>query len=139
MVYNSYKIGKAYDRLSQNPYQGSGSDVIARMRNHNGEPVVLQRGEAIKGPDGNVIASGNELKRAVGTDSNYGLNKGIYKHGVSREDVQEIPRIIQKKPVETNNYGQNVYLVRSKDGTFKVVTSLKDGDNIVSSMYYPTR
>ena len=41
MAYNGYKIGKAYDKLSVDPYQGNGSDVIARMRNHNGEPVVL--------------------------------------------------------------------------------------------------
>ena len=139
MAYNGYKIGKAYDRLSQNPYQGNGSDVIARMRNHNGEPVVLQRGEAIKGPNGEVIAGGGALKQATGTKSNYGLDKGIYKHGVSRTDAQRIPRIIQQKPVETNEFGQNEYIARSKNGPFRVVTSPKDGESIISSTYYVER
>ena len=106
------------------------------MKNHNGEPVILQRGEAIRGQNGRVITSGNELKRAVGTKSNYGLDKGIYKHEVSRADAQRIPRIIQQRPVETNNYGQNVYLVKSKYGVFRVVTSPKDDENIISTMYY---
>ena len=122
--------------LIDNPYQGSGSDVIARMKNHNGEPVILQRGEAMPGENGEVIASGGKLKRATGTESNYGLDKGIYKHDVSRADAQRIPRIIQQKPVETNNYGQNVYLVKSKNGAFRVVTSPKDDENIISTMYY---
>ena len=109
------------------------------MKNHNGDPAILQRGEAIRDANGNIVVYGNDLKRATGTLRNYGLNKIIYKHGVSREDVQRIPRIIQQKPVDTNNYDQNVYLARSKNGTIKVVTSLKDSDNIISTTYYPTR
>ena len=135
MAYNGYKIGQAYDKLSVDPYQGSGSDIIARMRNHNGEPVILQRGEAIRGPNGNIIASGNELKKAVGTKSNYGLNKGIYKHGVSREDAQKIPRIIQQRPVQTNEFRQNEYIAQSKKGPFRVVTSPKDSANIIPKSY----
>jgi hypothetical protein len=136
MAYNGYKIGKKYDQLTDNPFQGNGTDIVARMKNHNGEPVVLQRGEAIRGPNGEVITSGKDLKRATGTERNYGLDKGIYKHEVSRADAQRIPRIIQQKPVETNNYGQNVYLVKSKNGAFRVVTSPKDDENIISTMYY---
>ena len=139
IAYNGYKIGKKYDKLKQDPFQGSGTDVIARMKNHNGDPAILQRGEAIRDANGNIVVYGNDLKRATGTLRNYGLNKIIYKHGVSREDVQRIPRIIQQKPVDTNNYDQNVYLARSKNGTIKVVTSLKDSDNIISTTYYPTR
>ena len=56
-------MSKAYDRLQQNPYQGQGSDVIARMRNHAGEPVVLQRGEAIPDNMGNPIVHGKALGR----------------------------------------------------------------------------
>ena len=139
IAYNGYKIGKKYDQLVEDPFQGNGNDVIARMKNHNDEPVVLQRGEAIQGPNGRVITSGNELKRVVGTKRNYGLDKGIYKHEVSREDAQRIPRIIQQKPMETNSYGQNVYLVRSKNGAFRVVTSPKDDENIIATMYYVDR
>ena len=135
VAYNGYKIGKAYDRLQQNPYQGQGSDVIARMRNHAGEPVVLQRGEAIPDNMGNPIVYGRDLKRATGTYRNYGLDKGIYKHGISREDAQKIPKIINNNPAETNSYGQNIYLVRSKNGVLRVVTSPQNGDNIIASMY----
>ena len=136
MAYNGYKIGKAYDRLSQNPFQGNGSDIIARMRNHVGEPVMLQRGEAIPDNMGNPIVHGNDLKRGTGTYSNYGLNKAIYRHGISREDTQRIPKIIHNKPTETNNYGQNIYLVRSKNGMLRVITSPQNDDNIIASMYY---
>ena len=136
MAYNSYKIGKAYDKLSVDPYQGNGSDIIARMRNHNGEPVVLQRGEAIPGENGKVIVHGKSLGRETGSVQNYGLDKFIYRHDIGRSDVQRIPRIIQQKPVETSNYGQNVYLVRNSDGTLRLVTSpIKEGST-VTSMYY---
>lgn len=60
--------GITYGGLQQNPYQGQGSDVIARMRNHAGEPVVLQRGEAIPDNMGNPIVYGNDLKRASGIE-----------------------------------------------------------------------
>jgi len=136
MLYQGHKIGNAYDQLKENPFQGSGSDVIAKMKNHNGESVVLQRGEALPSESGAPIVYGRTLQKATGTQRNYGLDKGIYKHDVSRADAQRIPRIVRDQPVETNNYGQNVYLVRSKNGELKVVTSLKDGDNIISSMYY---
>ena len=65
MAYNGYKIGKAYDKLSVDPYQGNGRDIIARMRNHNGEPVVLQRGEAIPGENGQPVVYGENLRRAT--------------------------------------------------------------------------
>ena len=95
IAYNGYKIGKKYDQLVDDPFQGNGTDVVARMKNHNGEPVVLQREEAIQGPNGRVITSGKYFKRATSTERNYGLDKGIYKHEVSRADAQRIPRIIQ--------------------------------------------
>ncbi|MBR1398982.1 MAG: hypothetical protein IJ564_02255 [Alphaproteobacteria bacterium] len=139
MAYNGYKIGKSYDKLKENPYQGSGSDIIVRMKNHNGEPVVLQRGEAIKDAKGNVIASGNDLKHVTGSKSNYGLNKGIYRHDVAREDVKKIPRMIQQQPVETNSFGQYEYLRQTERGPFRVVTSPKDDENIISTMYYVDR
>ena len=56
--YNSWQIGRAYDRLKENPFKGGGKDVITKMKNHNGENVLLQRWEAIKGEDGRVIVQG---------------------------------------------------------------------------------
>ncbi|MBO6281903.1 MAG: hypothetical protein J6N49_05175 [Alphaproteobacteria bacterium] len=136
MAYNGYKIGKAYDKLTADPFQGNGRDVIARMRNHNGEPVVLQRGEAIKGPNGEVIVHGKSLGRETGSVQNYGLDKFIYRHRIGRADAQKIPRIIQQKPFESNEFGQNVYLVRNYDGTLRLVTSPVEEGSTVASMYY---
>ena len=42
-------IWKESSDIIKNPYQGRGSDIIAKMKNRNGETVLLQRGEAIMG------------------------------------------------------------------------------------------
>ena len=137
VAYNGYKIGKAYDRLQQNPYQGQGSDVIARMRNHAGEPVVLQRGEAIPDNMGNPIVHGKALGRETGTVQNYGLDKAIYRHDISRQDAQRIPKIIKEQPVETNQFGQKVYVVKDNDGTIRLITSPTPNGTTISSIYRP--
>ena len=140
MAYNGYKIGKAYDRLSQNPYQGNGSDVIARMRNHNGEPVILQRGEVIQGENGQPVVYGKNLRRATGTLRNYGLDKIIHKHNMPRDEVVRIPRYLkQNQPLEVSPRGQNVYAIQQPNGEIRLITTPKNGENIVSSMYYLNR
>ena len=140
MAYNGYKIGKAYDKLTADPFQGNGSDVIARMRNHNGEPVILQRGEAIKGPNGQPIVHGKSLGRATGSSRNYGLDKIIHKHNMPRDEIVRIPRYLrQNQPLEVSPRGQNVYAIRQPNGEIRLVTTPKDGENIVSSMYYLDR
>ena len=134
--YNAYQIGRAYDRLQKDPFQGSGRDVITRMKNHNGETVMLQRGEAIPGENGTVVASGgNAFKRLTGTERNYGLNKAMYKHDVSRKEVTNIPRYIRKKPVKTTSWGQDVYELSRPDGNYRVVISSTPKGKTVSSMY----
>ena len=133
--YNAYQIGRAYDRLQKDPFQGSGRDVIARMKNHNGETVMLQRGEVLKKDDGSIIASGKSLGRVTGTERNYGLNKAIYKHDVPREQVTRIPKTIKGKPVETTDLGQDVYMYKARDGNYRVVTSSTPKGKTVSSMY----
>lgn len=133
--YNAWKIGRAYDRLKQNPFSGSGQDVVARMKNHNGETVMLQRGEVIRGADGQITASGKDLRRATGSERNYGLNKAIYKHDVPRGEVTRLPKYIKNKPVESSSWGQNVYEVSRPDGRYRVVTSTTPKGKTVASMY----
>lgn len=135
MIYNGYKIGKSYDKLKENPFEGSGQDVIAKMKNHNGENVLLQRGEAIRGENGEIIAAGNELKQATGTRRNYGLNKAIYKHDMNKAQVQQIPRYIKKQPVEVSPRGQDIYVTMTSEGEIKVVATPKNGTKIISSMH----
>ena len=132
---NAWKIGQAYDRLKQNPFSGSGQDVIAKMKNHNGETVMLQRGEVIRGADGQIAASGKDLYKATGTRRNYGLNKAIYKHDVPRGEVTRLPKYIKNKPVESSSWGQNVYEVSRPDGRYRVVTSTTPKGKTMSSMY----
>ena len=133
--YNAWQIGRAYDKLRKDPFIGNGKDVIAKMKDHNGENVLLQRGEVIRGRDGNIKASGNDLLRETGTKRNFGLNKAIYKHDITKEQATKIPRYIRGNPVETNQYGQSVYEIKRPDGNFRIVTSSKDADKILSSMY----
>ena len=136
MAYNGYKIGKAYDRLQQNPFQGNGSDIIARMKNHQGDKVILQRGEAIPDSMGNPIVHGRALQRETGTYRNYGLDKAIYRHNILRQDAKRIPQIIRNKPVEISPRGQNIYIVKGKNGNFEVVTSPTSNGVTISSTYY---
>ena len=117
----------------------NGGDVIAKMKNHNGEPVVLQRGEAISGENGNVIVSGRPLQHQTGTARNYGLNKIIYKHGVPRGEVVKIPRYIKDNPLEITPRNQSVYSVKKIDGEMRVITTPRNGYETISSMYSKTR
>lgn len=140
MMYNGYKIGKKYDQLVDNPYQGNGIDVIVTMKNHKGEPVVLQRGEAIRGPNGEVLTSGKNLQRATGTERNYGLDKIIYKHEMPRNEVTQIPRYIkQNQPVEISQRGQNIYVIQKPNGEIKIVTTPRGNYSTISSMYIKDR
>ncbi len=139
-AYNGYKIGKAYDRLQQNPYQGQGSDVIARMRNHAGEPVVLQRGEAIPDNMGNVLTSGKKLWHTTGTERNYGLNKIMYKHEMPKNEVTQIPKYIRNNtPIEITSRGQKIYAVLEPDGEIRIVTTPRAIGETISSMYFKTK
>jgi len=136
MVYNGYKIGKQYDKLSINPYQGKGSDVIARMKNHKGDPVILQRGEAIRGENGEVIVYGKNLRREAGTERNYGLDKIIYKHEMPRNEVTRIPRYIkQNDPVEISQRGQNIYAIQRPCGEIRIATTPQKGYHTIATMY----
>ena len=137
--YNVWQIGRAYDKLSKNPYIGSGKDVITKMKNHKGETVLLQRGEAIPGEGGKTIVYGRELKRATGTERNYGLNKAIYKHGMTREQVKEIPYNIKTEPVEVSGRGQDIYQTYMGQDKIKTVASKYGKQKTISSLYKDIR
>ena len=139
MAYNGYKIGKAYDKLKKDPYSGSGSDVIAKMKDHRGESVVLQRGEAIRGSNGEVIVHGKTLKREAGTERNYGLDKIIHKHDVPRSEVIKLPRYIKKEPVEITSRNRNIYSINTQNGEIITSTTPRDNYRTISSMYKKTK
>ena len=110
------------------------------MKNRNGETVLLQRGEAIMGDNGMpIVSGGNAFKRLTGTERNYGLNKAIYKHNITREQAKMIPKYLRKYPTESNLYGQDVYNFQTLQGNLRLVTSPKDGTKTLSSMYFVDR
>ena len=110
------------------------------MKNRNGETVLLQRGEAIMGDNGMpIVSGGNAFKRLTGTKSNYGLNKAIYKHNITKEQAKMIPRYLRQYPTESNLYGQDVYNFQTLQGNLRLVTSPKDGTKTLSSMYFVDR
>lgn len=137
--YNTWQIGRAYDRLTKNPYQGKGTDVITKMKNHNGDTVVLQRGEAIPGENGRVIVHGKALQREAGTQRNYGLNKSIYKHDMDRSQVTKMPKMLKEQPVNINEYGQHTYENITPKGNVRLVSTPVKGKRIISSMYIVDR
>ena len=140
MAYNGYKIGNKYNKLLDNPFQGNGTDIIATMKNHAGEPVVLQRGEAILGEHGNVITSGRPLQHITGTSRNYGLDKIIYKHNMPRNEVTQIPKYIKNnEPIEVTSRNQHVYAIKGPNGETRIVTTPQDSYRTISSMYIKSK
>lgn len=54
-----------------------------------------------------------------------------------KNEVIRIPKYLrQKQPVEINSRGQNVYTIQKPNGEIRLVTTPKEGENIISSMYY---
>ncbi len=113
--------------------------INCRLGMRTAKTVVLQRGEATVGENGNVIVSGRPLQHQTGTARNYGLNKIIYKHGVPRGEVVKIPRYIKDNPLEITPRNQSVYSVKKIDGEMRVITTPRNGYETISSMYSKTR
>lgn len=107
------------------------------MKMRNQPPVDLQRGEAIIDEYGNLITSGSTLKKATGTKKNYGLLKLKLKHNMSKEDLQQIPKIIRKnKPIEISEFGQKIYRIPNPKGNDIILALSPQGNKyVVVSMY----
>lgn len=140
MAYNGYKIKKAYDRLNQDPFSGKGSDIIAKMKNHEGQPVVLQRGEAMLDENGTIVTSGRPLQHVTGTARNYGLNKIIYKHNMPREEVAQLPKLLKNnQPAKISPRNQHIYVLQRPNGETFIATTPKQNIRTISSMYVKTK
>ena len=137
--YNAWRIGRAYDRLRDNPFSGSGQDIIAKMKDYNGDTVTLKQGEIIKDETGNPIVSGRVLKRATGTERNYGMIKAIRKHGMTRKQLEQIPRYVKRTPSEITGRNQDIYIEKTADGELHLVASPDGADKTISSYYVRTR
>lgn len=138
-ITDAYKIGKGYDVLKTNPIAGNAQDVVTNINLRYQAPVKLQRGEAIIGENGKVIVQGKKLGRETASKRNYGLNKIIYKHELTKEQAQQIPRILRKnKPDQITPNGQYIYNIKDQSGKdFRIVISTKDGERFIATAYYP--
>ncbi len=133
------QIAQQYKALKKNPLRGNADDVMATIHIENEDPVTLKRGAAIvRGKD--TITSGNILRSEAGTRRNYGLNKAIYKHDLSKGDVKKLPKILrQYKPADVSTGGKKIYVVQDEENPLVVVTSPTSDGWTVVSMYRETR
>ena len=51
-----------------------------------------------------------------------------------REQVTRIPKTIKGKPVETTDFGQDIYMYKAQDGNYRVVTSSTPKGKTISSI-----
>ena len=136
-INDASKIKQSYNILKQNPLLGNGYDIITKMKINNKPPVYLHRGEAMIDNNGKIVVSGADLLRAYGTKRNFGLNKLIYKHEISRDEAMMIPSILRKfNPIEVTGFGQQIYEFKNQAGDLmRLVLSPKDDGYMIVSMY----
>ena len=67
------------------------------------------------------------VARAAGFASEFGGN-------MPREQVTRIPKTIKGKPVETTDFGQDIYMYKAQDGNYRVVTSSTPKGKSISSI-----
>ncbi len=112
--YEGRKLGKSYDKLSRNPFKGKAEDVVAVIRPRDKEALYIQRGYA-KDKDGLVVTQGRTLR--PDTISNFGMNKIMRTHGMTKSEVQSLPRMVREnKPAEVTPTNKQVYHVKGRKG-----------------------
>ena len=61
----------------------------------------------------------------------------MYKHEMPKDEATQIPNYLKNNnPTEVSPRGQNIYVVKGKNGNFEIVTSPTDNGTIISSAYY---
>ncbi len=122
--YEGRKLGKSYDKLSRNPFKGKAEDVVAVIRPRDQAALYVQRGYA-KDKDGLVVTQGRTLR--PDTISNFGMNKIMRTHGMTKSEVQSLPRMVREnKPAEVMSTGRQVYQVNGRKGEdYRIATSPK--------------
>lgn len=106
------EIAKGYSEVLKNPFKGTRigkDDVLATLKPSELKNYIINRGAAIKdSKTGDIIVQGEALKKATGTEGNFGFSKLIFKHGTTLEDVQRTPRIIREyEPYKISNKKEN--------------------------------
>lgn len=131
------QIGKSYDLLKKNPLAGNADDIMTTIRPVDEPPINWRRGAAIIDENNNVVTKGAKLAAETGTNRNYGMDKSIYRHHLSRGDMQKLPRIVRDyQPAEITNRGQQIYRIKDGNQELPLTAAIRnDGGRDVSSMY----
>jgi len=120
--YNQYfegvdvaNVDRAYDEIARDPTAGNPMDHMFQMDLFDGRKnLLMNRGAVIFDRYGQPITSGARLKHAKGTNRNFGLSKMMYKHDLTKEDVENAVRGIRSHwPLReaTNSNGMGHYYI----------------------------
>ncbi len=124
MIRESVQLGRAYDRLSENPFLGKADDIVGAIKPLGQKRQIVQRGHAALNADGDVVTHGRILKRETGSERNFGINKFMRLHNMSKRDVMALPRLLRKnKPTEVSERGGKGYHVKGRHGEDLVIAT----------------
>ena len=127
VLQDSAVLGKAYDMVLRDPLGGPADEVLAALRSPEFARIVMERGPAFFGKNGELIVSGKHIQDTTGFPrSGGGMVKIIWKHGekskesphlkVTREDVMRLPEILDGyEPIRLKN-GRLEWTVKGDDG-----------------------
>ncbi|MDR2901799.1 MAG: hypothetical protein LBU87_01645, partial [Lactobacillales bacterium] len=126
--YEKSQIDRAYDQVAKNPLKGNMNDVLVRMSPYGKGEYHIQRGAAALGDDGQLVFRGKSLLKEKGTERNFGLNKIIGKHHITKEEAKMIPEAIRNKPsdIRTNEYFDGKNILKNENVGFRTKKGLDE-------------
>lgn len=130
----SQALGVAYDTVRENPLGGPADEVLASLSSPEFERILVERGPAVLGPEGELVVKSDTFMKAFGSRG-WGMVKILWRHGekseaaprlqVTREDIVGMPRRIREfAPVQeaTNKVRRREtrWTIDNGDGTVTV-------------------
>lgn len=123
-------LGKAYDEVKKYPYKGTKvgkDDVMVEIRPIGDKnKYIINRGAAIEKDDNLIVQDikpNTDLFDNTGTSGNFGMTKMIHKHGLTKQEVKKIPKLLREYKTtgirpENNTYQWRVPLDSKDDFIF---------------------
>jgi hypothetical protein len=146
MVLEVHKIKKVVNALKANPFKGNADDILAVIRPIWQKPYVIKRGH-ITGTMDNPILQEKRLFEDTGVYKNFGLTKGMFKHGMKADNYTILPKALRRlKPFEVmdkrqrwrypTGTGRNYRTVFSKDnqGQNSLITHFVEDEGVIGKM-----
>ncbi len=126
------RIKKAYQEVRENPTAGTPADEMVRLM----KTFVVQRGAAIVDKNGNTIVQGRELKRATGTERNFGFTKAIFKHGLSPDEMALLPVFLREyAPYEVQGERSRYRIGLNEQENYVIAFHKSGKDNLLITMF----